>query len=82
MVPVIRGPVQAEWRLGELGLFLPLASAIRLIPQRTSVVPVHTHGTVTVIAVHWAARRVHRNQVMIGAEPVALGVAVGKQATL
>jgi hypothetical protein len=42
------------------------------------VVAVDPHGAVAVIAVHRATRGVHRDQVVVDPEPVALRVAVGE----
>ena len=46
------------------------------------MITVNPHGTVTVIAVEWAAWSIDRNQVVVHAESVPLGIAVGKQPPL
>lgn len=50
MVPVIRSTIQTEWWLGEVELFLLLAITVRLVIQHASVVVIHAHRTVAVIA--------------------------------
>lgn len=44
------------------------------------MITIHPHCTVAVVAVEWAAGSVDWYQVVIDAKPVALGIAVGKQA--
>src|SRR3546814_8023321 len=50
--------------------------------KRGTGIAVAPHGTVTMEIVDRAARRIDRNLVRIDAEPVAMGVAVGKQPRL
>src|SRR3546814_3945499 len=50
--------------------------------KRGTGIAVDPHGTVTMEIVDRAARRIDRNLVRIDAEPVAMGVAVGKQPRL
>ena len=55
MVPVIGGALEAERRLGEVRLLLPLAVAVGLVAERAAVVAVDPHGAVAVVAVDRAA---------------------------
>src|SRR3546814_20021996 len=50
--------------------------------KRGTGIAVDPHGTVTMEIVERTARRIDRNLVRIDAEPVAMGVAVGKQQSL
>ena len=73
---------QAQRRLGKLGLGLPLAKAVGLVVQGAAVVAVHPAHAVAVVAVHRAARGVHRDLMVVGAQAVALRVGVVGQARL
>ena len=82
MIPVVGGAFEAQRRLGELRLLLPLAVAVGLVAEGAAVVAVHPHGAVAVVAVDRAAGRVDRDQVVVHAEPVALRIAVGEEPPL
>ena len=82
VIPVIRRPLQFQRRFGEIGLFLPLAVTVGLIPEGAAVVAVHPHGAVAVIAVVRATGGVDRDLVVVDAESVAVSVAVGKEPPL
>ena len=82
MIPVVGGPFQAERRLGKFRLLLPFAVAVRLVAERAAVIAVNPHGAVAVVAVERAAGGIDRDQVVVHAEPVALGIAVGEQPSL
>ena len=60
MVPMIGSAFKAERRFAEVGLLLPLAIAVWLVAERAAVVVVHSHGTVSVVAVDGTASAVHR----------------------
>ena len=82
MIPVVGGPFQAERRFGKFRLLLPLAVAVGLVAEGAAVIAVHPHGAVAVVAVERAAGGIDRDQVVVHAEPVALGIAVGKEPSL
>ena len=67
----------SEWWLSIAWLLSPFALVVRLLPKRAAVVTVDPHGTISMIVVHRAAWCVHRNKVVIDAEPVTLRVTVG-----
>ena len=50
--------------------------AVRLIIGEPPIVAVYTHLTITVVTVEGAARFVYRNEVVVNAQPVALGVPI------
>ena len=82
VVPVIGGPVRAEGRLGKVWLLLPLAVAVGLVAERAAVIAVHPHRPVAVIAVMGATGGIDRDQVVINAKPVELGIVVRKETSL
>ena len=82
VVPVVGGAFHRQRRFAKIGLFGPLAFAVGLVAQRAAVVAIDAHGAVAVKAVHRAARLVDRNLVVVHAQAVALGVAIGEQACL
>ncbi len=81
-IPVVRGPFQGQRRLGEFRLLLPFAVAVGLVAKGAAVIAVNPHGAVAVEAVVRAAGGVDRDLVVVHAEPVALGIAVGKETPL
>ncbi len=81
-VPEVGVAADLHRRLAVLRLLLPLAVAVRLVVRQAAVVAVHAHRTVAVVAVHRAARCVHRNLVVVHAQAVALRIGVGEQARL
>jgi hypothetical protein len=81
-VPVVRGPLQGQGRLSEFRLLLPFTVAVGLIAEGAAIIAVNPHGAVAVVAVVRATRRVDRDLVVVHAEPVALGVSVGKESPL
>lgn len=58
--------------------------ATRLIVRRRTLITIHTHSPVTMEAIRTrsAARCVHRDLVMIDPQPIALRIAIRKQAAL
>jgi len=81
-IPAIRRSLQLQRRFGEIRLLLPLAVTVWLIPEGAAVVAVHSHRAVAMIAVVRAAGGVDWDLVVVHAEPVALGVAVGEEPPL
>jgi hypothetical protein len=79
MIPVIGGAFEAEGRFGKILLLPPFTVTVGLVAEGTPMVAVDPHDTVAVIAVDWAPRSIDRDQVVVYAEPVTLGIAVGKQ---
>lgn len=69
-------------RRAHAGVAFPLAETVREIAFGRSGVPVDAHLSVAVVRVHGATRAVDGNLVVIYAEAVTLGVAVGKEAAL
>lgn len=66
----------------EIVLFGPLALAVRFLPDPAAGVPVHPHGTVTVIGMEGAARCVDRDVTMVHTQAVTLRIAIGEEAAL
>ncbi len=81
-IPVIRIPLQPQRRFGKFGLLLPLTVAVGFVVEGTAVIAVHSPGTVAMIAVVRAAGGVDGDLVVVYAEAVALGVAVGEEPSL
>ena len=73
---------KGERRLPEVGLLLPFTVAVRLVAKSSTVVTIHPHLAVAMEGVHRAARCVYRDQVMVNAQPVSLGITVGKEPSL
>src|SRR4030066_133272 len=82
MIPVVGSSFHSEKRFGRIRLLLPLAVTVRFVAKRAAMIAVHPHGAVAMVAVERAAGRIDRDQVVIHAEPVALGIAVGKEPPL
>src|SRR5690554_5401337 len=81
IIPVGSTLQRQRW-LAEVRLLLPLAVGVGLIVQASSVVAIDAHGTIAMVAVYRAARRVDRNLVVVNPQAVALGIAVGEQPPL
>ncbi|KAG1395850.1 hypothetical protein G6F59_013919 [Rhizopus arrhizus] len=81
-VPEVGIAADLHRRLAVLRLLLPLAVAVRLVVRQAAVVAVHAHRTIAVVAVHRAARSVHRDLVVIDAQAVTLRIGIGEQARL
>src|SRR5690606_7794722 len=73
---------QLQRRILELRLLLPSAIAVRMVVCASAIVAVNPHRAVTMEAVDWTSRLVHRNLVMIHAQTVARSVAVREQSSL
>ena len=82
MIPVVRSSFQAQRRFGKFRLLLPFAVTVGLVAEGAAIITVNPHGAVPVVAVKWTAGGVDRDQMVIHAEPVTLGIAVGKQTSL
>ena len=82
MIPVVSGAFQAEGRFGKIRLLLPLAVTVGFVTKCAAMIAVYPHGTVPVLTVKWAAGGIDRNQVVVYAEPVQLGIMVGKKTSL
>src|SRR4030042_1684017 len=82
VIPVVSSSFQAEGRFGKFRLLFPLTVTVGFVTECTAIVAVNPHGAVTVVAVKRAAGGVDRDQVVVYAEPVALGIAIGKQTPL
>ena len=78
MIPVIRHAFQRQRRFGEIRLFLPFAFAVGLIADRSAGIAIDPHAAIAMVAVEWALGRIHRNLMVIHAEPVTLRIAVGE----
>ena len=76
--PFLENASELEGRLAVLGLLLPPAVAVGLVAEDTAVVVVHPHQAITVEGRDRTAGTVDRDEVMVDAEAVALGVAVGE----
>ena len=81
-IPLVGIAPDRQRRLLELRLLLPFAVAVRLIADGAAGVGIDAHLAIPVVTVDRAARRVDRDLVVVDAEAVALGVAVGEQAAL
>src|SRR6266851_590849 len=81
-IEFLRVSVDSQWRLGVIRLLLPLAMTVRFIAGRATVVTIDAHRAVTMVSMERALGRVHRNQIVIDAEAVALRVAVREQTSL
>src|SRR3990167_4189879 len=82
VVPVVGGSPQAERRFGKFRLLFPFTVAVGLVTGSVPVVAVHPHSAIAMVAMKGTARSVHRYQMVVHAETVALGIAVGEQASL
>ncbi len=82
MAPVAGCAFEAQRRFRERGLLLPLAVAVGLVAEGATVVVVHTHGAVAMVAMDRAAGAVDRDQVMVDAKSIALGITVGEEPAL
>ena len=82
MIPAVRGSFQAQRWFGTFRLLLPFTVTIGLVAESAAIITVNPHGAVAVVAVKWTAGGVDRDQVVIHAESVALGIAVGKEPSL
>jgi len=79
---MIRGPLQGQGRLGKFRPLLPLTVTVGLVAEGAAVIAVDPHGSVAVEALVRTARCIDRDLMVIDAESVALGIAVGKKASL
>src|SRR5690606_17130870 len=82
MVPVVGRAFQRQGGLTEVRLILPFPPGVGLMCNRGTVVAVHTHGTVSVIAVEGATRPVNRNLMVVHSQTIPLCVAVREEARL
>src|SRR3990167_5695724 len=82
VVPVVGCSPQAEWRLGEFRLLFPFTVTVGLVTRGAAVVAVHPHSAIAMVAMEGTARSVHRDQMVVHPETVALGIAVREQASL
>ena len=82
IVPAGRIAAYLQRRFRKIRLLPPCTGAVGFVAGAAAVVAVHTHGAVAAEAVIGAARTVHRNHVVIDAETIALGVAVGEESAL
>src|SRR5690606_31677669 len=83
VIPVVGGlAVQRQRRFRARGL-LPLALAVGFVVDGAALVVAHAHRAVAMVAVmEGTARRIDRQQAVVHAQAVALGVAVGEDAAL
>ena len=77
VVVVIRITEKLERRNG-WSVRRPLTAAVGRIGKGGARVAVYAHGPVAVEGMDRTAWRIHRDLVMVDAEPVALGVAIGR----
>ena len=82
MVPVVGRARKLQRRLLGFGLLHPFAVAVGFVTESCAVVAVDTHLAVAMEGVERAARSVHGDRMVVDAEAVALGVAVGKEPAL
>src|ERR1700722_12576162 len=74
--------VDSQWRFRIIGLLLPLAMSIRLIADRTAIVPIDAHRAIAMVGMERALGSVHRNLIVVDAQAVALRVAIREQTSL
>src|SRR6266481_244702 len=68
---VLRGiTVDGQWRLRKVRLLLPFTVAIRLIARGSRAVAIDSHGSVAVVAVKRALRRIDWDEAMIDPESI------------
>src|ERR1700761_885926 len=84
MIPVIRSAFQAQRRFAVVRLLDPLATRIRFVGDRATLVTVSTSLTITVIAVDIARspRRIHRNLRIVDAQTITLRIPVREESPL
>ncbi|MBF8278517.1 MAG: peroxisomal catalase, partial [Candidatus Brocadiaceae bacterium] len=79
---MVGGSLYAERRFGKFRLLFPFTVAVGLVTKSAAVVAVHPHSAIAMVAMKGTARSVHRYQMVVHAETVALGIAVREQASL
>src|SRR5438552_482874 len=74
--------MDGQWRLRKIRLLLPFTVAVRLIAGSSPAVAIDSHGSVAVVAVEWALRRIDWNEAVIDPEPVPLCISIREQPAL
>src|ERR1700688_2100820 len=79
----LRGiPVDGQWRLRKVRLLLPFTVAVRFIARCSRAVAIDSHGSVAVVAVERALRRIHRDLWIVDPKPVPLCISIREQPAL
>src|SRR5258705_3047335 len=74
--------IDGQWRLRKVRLLLPFTVPVRLIAGSSPAVAIDSHGSVAVIAVERALRRIDGNLVVVDPEAVPLCISVREQPPL
>src|ERR1700730_12727321 len=74
--------VDGQWRLRKVRLLLPFAVTVRLIAGSSRAVAIDSHGSVAVVAVERALRRIHRDLRIVDPKSVPLCISIREQPAL